>query len=137
MTHPRVAAYWHRTFNAGFLAMHPKARPSQPDPEPTYKASINMPGSGRSDLDQEMTFLGVHVLILTCVGLADLVLRLHARQHPVALRPQPLSSFVVTGVCLDAAEAGEWAGGVGRDCNVAVFTVDARPARQRRTGRSP
>ena len=33
MTHRRVAAYWYRTFNAGFLAMNPEARPSQPDPE--------------------------------------------------------------------------------------------------------
>jgi hypothetical protein len=35
MTHPQVAAYRHRTFNAGFLAMNPKARLSQPDPSAT------------------------------------------------------------------------------------------------------
>jgi len=32
-THHRVAAYGHRTFNAGFLAMNLQGRPSQPDPE--------------------------------------------------------------------------------------------------------
>ncbi len=30
MTHQRVAAYGHRTFNAGFLAMNAGARPSRP-----------------------------------------------------------------------------------------------------------
>jgi hypothetical protein len=39
MTHPRVAAYWHRAFNAGFLTMNPKARPSQPDPSETLEGS--------------------------------------------------------------------------------------------------
>jgi hypothetical protein len=33
MTHQRVAASGHRTFNAGFLAMNPNGRPSQPDPK--------------------------------------------------------------------------------------------------------
>ena len=43
MTHPRVAAYRHRTFNAGFLAMNPKARPSQPDPVQSAEATSSLP----------------------------------------------------------------------------------------------
>jgi hypothetical protein len=46
MTHPRVAAYRHRTFNAGFLAMNPKARPSQPDPELPFGLLQSCPSPG-------------------------------------------------------------------------------------------
>jgi hypothetical protein len=48
MTHPRVAAYWHRAFNAGFLTMNPKARPSQPDPLLSFDCSDVRPESSRS-----------------------------------------------------------------------------------------
>jgi hypothetical protein len=36
MTRRRAAAYGHRAFNAGFPAMNPIGRPSQPDPQMTY-----------------------------------------------------------------------------------------------------
>lgn len=34
MTRREVAAYGHRAFNAGFSAMNPIGRTSQPDPSP-------------------------------------------------------------------------------------------------------
>jgi len=47
-THQRGAAYGHRTFNAGFLAMNPKGRPSQADPLLPLGISNWWPQCGRS-----------------------------------------------------------------------------------------
>jgi hypothetical protein len=43
MTHCRTAAYGHRTFNVGFLAMNPKGRLSQPDPLRKFAPSLRPP----------------------------------------------------------------------------------------------
>ncbi len=48
-TRRRAAACGHRAFNAGFPAMNPIGRPSQPDPSATYAALNSSSRSSRSD----------------------------------------------------------------------------------------
>jgi hypothetical protein len=49
-TRRQKAAYGHRTFNAGFLVLNPKGRPSQPDPKWKSAWANKLPESRRSTL---------------------------------------------------------------------------------------
>jgi hypothetical protein len=74
MTHPRVAAYWHRAFNAGFLTMNPKARPSQPDPSATFTMFEWLHRSSRStQVAPQPSGMAMISVILTSTGVTPLV----------------------------------------------------------------